>query len=72
MNSNELKNRKKFMHEGRVIYEWEESLDSILLFIDPPPIPNNIKISSVIEVKFKANWVSIGIKGNPPYISHET
>jgi hypothetical protein len=35
-------------------------------------LPANIKISSIVEVKFKANSISIGIKGNPPYLSHQT
>jgi hypothetical protein len=42
------------------------------MFVELPPFDSNTKISSIIEVKFKANWISIGIKGNPPYISHET
>lgn len=42
------------------------------MFIEAPPIPANIKISSVLDVVFKPQLVSIGIKSNPPYLSHET
>lgn len=42
--------RKQFLHEGRVIYEWEESLDSVLVYIERPPLPENIKINSVLNI----------------------
>lgn len=40
------------------------------MYVEPPPLPQGIKASSVIEIKFKANLITIGLKGNPPYLSH--
>ena len=68
----EMKNRKQFTHDGRVIYEWEQNLESILLYIEPPPIPENLKLKNVLDIKIRSNLVSVGIKGNPPYLAHET
>lgn len=70
--SDDAKGRKCFKHQGTVIYEWEESLDSILVFIQPPPLPENIKIKAVIQIKFNPKSLSVGIKGNPPYLAHQT
>ena len=29
--------RQKFQHEGRTVYEWEQTLDEVLIYITPPP-----------------------------------
>lgn len=54
-----------------MIYEWEEGLESINLWIEAPRV-QGVKLSEVVKVEWKANWLSVGLKGNPPYISEQT
>lgn len=64
--------RQSYVYEGRPIYEWEESLDSITIFVNTPPLHPSVKLSNVFDVKITSSSVTIGIKGNPPYLSHQT
>lgn len=69
------------MHEGRLIYEWDQSLEEVFIYIKAPDclleknmkeIKKNLKPGEQppkLEVNFKANEVSIGLKGLPPYIN---
>jgi len=47
------------------VYEWEQSLDEVHLYIKPPP---GVR-ASMIECKITATQLTIGIKGNPPFIN---
>lgn len=33
----ELKKRKAFKHDGNTVYEWEQNLNEVLMFIKAPP-----------------------------------
>jgi len=59
--------RQKFQHQGRTIYEWDQTLDEINIYIKPPEGVTAKLINCVIESKH----ISIGIKGNPPYINDD-
>jgi len=59
--------RKKVFHQGRQIYEWEQDLEEINLWIDPPP---GLKADQ-IECTIKATHLTVGIKGNPPYLDKD-
>lgn len=69
------------MHEGRTIYEWDQSLEEVFIYIKAPDclLENNLKEIKKnlkpgeqppkLEVIFKPNEVSIGLKGLPPYLN---
>jgi hypothetical protein len=49
---------------GREIYEWEQSLDEVRVYIKPPP---GVKASH-IAAQITPTHLKLGIKGNPPFI----
>lgn len=75
--------RHKFEYEGKTIYEFQESLDSMNIYIKPPPIAfeknrkewlknNPGKQPPTLEVKIHNQALSVGFKGLPPYLQHNT
>lgn len=59
--------RKKFQHQGQTIYEWEQDLEEINVYIRPPPGVTKAHLSIVMTCA----RLSVGIKGNPPFIDQE-
>ncbi|GMI45729.1 hypothetical protein TrCOL_g6913 [Triparma columacea] len=62
--------RYAYTHGGHKVYEWSQSLDSVSIFIHPPPpVPGNL-----IYVEIKPNEVTVGLKGadTGPFIKEET
>jgi hypothetical protein len=57
--------RHKFLHDGRVIYEWNQTLHELNLFVQGPP---GVRAKQV-EVTITSSHLSIGIVGSPPYMS---
>ena len=56
--------RKRVCHSGRLIYEWEQSLDELLIVITPPPsLP-----ARLLSVSLQPEHVTVGIKGNPAFL----
>ena len=56
--------RKRVCHGGRAIYEWEQSLDELLIVVTlPPSLP-----ARLLSVAIQAAHVAVGIRGNPPYL----
>lgn len=51
--------RLRFEHEGRLVYEWEQSLDEVNIYITPPEGLS----AKMIEVDIKHGHLRIGIKG---------
>jgi hypothetical protein len=47
------------------VYEWEQSLEEVNIFIKPPPGVT----ARLLDVNITVNHLSVGIKGNPPYIN---
>jgi hypothetical protein len=62
------KNRLRFEHEGRLIYEWEQSLDEVNIYIIPPP---GLKAKD-IDIVIQHDRLKIGVKGTPPFIDEAT
>ncbi|CAN0396043.1 unnamed protein product, partial [Laminaria digitata] len=60
--------RIKFEHEGRTIYEWEQSLEEVNLYIETPP---GLRAES-IDCKITPKHIRLGVKGNPPFIDEDT
>jgi len=62
------KDRHAFVHAGRTIYEWDQSLDEVNIWIKPPPgvTPN------LIDILIQHSHLRVGIKGNPPFLNEDT
>lgn len=56
--------RVKFEHNGQTVYEWEQSLEEVHCYITPPP---GIKARQ-LDVTITARHLTVGIKGNPPFL----
>ncbi|EQC37589.1 hypothetical protein SDRG_05185 [Saprolegnia diclina VS20] len=60
--------RRAFKHQGQVIYEWEQSLEEVNIFIKPPP---GVTASHLL-CTIAPSHVMLGIKGNAErYLDHE-
>ena len=57
--------RHKFQHQGRTIYSWNQTLQELNLFVDGPP---GVRAKQ-LAVAITSTHLSIGIVGNPPYLS---
>lgn len=56
--------RLKYEYQGRTIYEWEQSLEEVHMYIKPPPGVT----AKMIDCKITAGRIKLGIKGNPPFM----
>lgn len=56
--------RHRFQHEGRTVYEWEQTFSEVSLFIEVPP---GVRAKQ-LEVIIGHRHLLVGIKGNPPYL----
>ena len=56
--------RLEYKHEGRTIYEWYQSLEEVHVFITPPPGV----AAKMIDCKISATQLTLGLKGNPPFM----
>ena len=50
------------------MYEWDQTLDEVNIYIQPPPGAG----ARDIECTITNDHVSVGLKGNPPYLSEDT
>jgi len=59
--------RVKFEHEGRTIYEWDQSLTEVNIYLEPPPdVPRKM-----LEVVISHRHLLVGIKGTPAFIDED-
>jgi hypothetical protein len=56
--------RHAFRHGERTIYEWEQTLQEVSVFVVAPP---GVR-SSQVDCQFSATRLRLGLKGNPPYV----
>lgn len=56
--------RKVFEHNGQKVYEWEQDLEDVHLYIRPPP---GVRASQ-LDVRIEARRARVGLKGLPPFI----
>lgn len=56
--------RHTFTHNGRVIYEWDQTLTEVNIYI---PIPAGVKAKD-LAIDIQSSHLKVGIKGNPPYL----
>lgn len=50
---------------GRTIYEWEQDLTDVNIFVTPPPGVRAKQIDCVIT----PTRIRLGLKGNPPFLN---
>merc|ERR1719408_561859 len=60
--------RQKFEFEGRTVYEWEQGLEEVHIYIQPPEGVTKHHL----DIKIAPRSVKVGIKGNPPFLDEET
>jgi CS domain len=60
--------RLKFEHDGNTIYEWEQSLEEVNIYIIPPMGLRR----EMIDVEISHLHVRIGVLGSPPFIDEDT
>lgn len=62
------KMRKQFKHNGQIVYEWEQNLTEIHIWVTPPP---GVK-AAMIDCQIEALHLTMGIKGVPEkYFNHD-
>lgn len=59
-----LPSRKRFEFQGQLVYEWEQSMSEVLIFVRPPA---GVKAAH-LQCNITKTHLSLGIKGNPPFI----
>jgi CS domain len=60
--------RLKFEHDGSTIYEWEQSLEEVNIYIIPPMGLSR----DMIDVEISHLHLRIGLLGSPPFIDEDT
>ncbi|KAL0368831.1 UNVERIFIED_CONTAM: hypothetical protein Scaly_1102000 [Sesamum calycinum] len=59
--------RHSFMHNGQKVFEWDQTLEEVNMYITlPPNVPKKL-----FCCKIDSKHVEVGIKGNPPYLNHD-
>jgi hypothetical protein len=56
--------RRTFKYEEREIYDWEQSMQEVLVYINPPEGVT----ADMIDCKITVQRMVIGIRGNPPFL----
>ena len=59
--------RLSYIHEGKVIYEWEQTLDDLHVYIQPPP---NVT-AKMLHCKIGSTDMTLGLKNHPPFLSEK-
>lgn len=54
-------------HQGRVVYEWEQDLTDVHLFLQPPPQTK----AKELAVRISPNRLCVGLVGKPPLFDEE-
>ncbi|KAL3806504.1 hypothetical protein ACHAXA_002813 [Cyclostephanos tholiformis] len=67
-----IADRYVFSHGGRKVYEWEQSLDEVNMYIDAPmdQLPNR-NPASYIVVDIATNGLRVGLRGGDRYFIDE-
>jgi len=59
--------RQKFQHNGKTIYEWDQTLEEVNIYIIPPEGVRAKHIECIIT----SSKLTVGLKGNPPFLNQE-
>jgi hypothetical protein len=76
--------RQQFIHKGQVVYEWDQTLDDVNLYLKPPPflfkknrelyekqLPPGQKLPK-LEINIGPKKLTVGMTGNPPFLDVES
>jgi hypothetical protein len=55
-------NRIKFEHEGRTIYEWDQNLTEVNIYIEPPPGIT----AKMLDIRIEPTRLVVRLKASPP------
>ena len=81
--SEKAKVRQQFKYGDRVVYEWDQNIDDVNVYIDPPDIFKPKMRAQYkaqlqpgqtlpeLDVKIETNKLTVGIKGNPPFLQEQ-
>lgn len=56
--------RHQFVHKGQLVYEWDQTVDDVNLYVQTPP---GLK-ASMLRCDIQSRRVTIGVKGDKPYL----
>jgi len=56
--------RHAVQHDGRTVYEWEQSFGEVDVFVTAPP---GVRAAQV-DCSFRPTRLRLGLKGNPPFM----
>eukprot|EP00658_Telonema_sp_P-2_P008958 TRINITY_DN13394_c0_g1_i3.p2 TRINITY_DN13394_c0_g1~~TRINITY_DN13394_c0_g1_i3.p2 ORF type:complete len:156 (+),score=29.02 TRINITY_DN13394_c0_g1_i3:189-656(+) len=60
--------RKQYKHNGHVVYEWEQNLTEVHIWVKPPP---GVR-AKMIDCQISAEHIDLGITGVPEkYFNHD-
>jgi hypothetical protein len=74
------KGRQQYTYNGQVVYEWEQNLEEVLIYIKAPDclleknreiIKQNLKPGETLpklDVVFTPTHLKLGLKNFPPYL----
>lgn len=57
--------RHIFQHEGQKVYEWDQTLHDVNIYIDAPP---GVRAKQLVVI-VTATHLTVSIAGNPPYLN---
>ncbi|XP_054819943.1 uncharacterized protein LOC129318956 isoform X2 [Prosopis cineraria] len=57
--------RHNFVHNGSKVFEWDQTLDEVNMYINLPP---NVSTKQ-FYCKIQSKHIEVGIKGNSPYLN---
>lgn len=81
--NNSAKGRIPFIYNGQKVYEWEQTLEEIIIYIKAPEcvLPKNKETIKKhlkpgeqmpkLEIKMTPKHLSVGLVGLPPYLSED-
>ncbi|CAM8998957.1 unnamed protein product [Rhodiola kirilowii] len=59
--------RHSFVHNGKTVFEWDQTLEEVNMYISlPPNVP-----AKQFYCKIQSQHVELGIKGSSPYLNHD-
>ena len=59
--------RLSYKHDGKVVYEWEQTLDEIYLYIQPP----SGVTAKMLVCEITAKSMTLGLAKNEPFLNEK-
>ena len=56
--------RNAYFHDGRKVYEWDQTLAEVTMYVDVPPGVRARDMFCDVEQRH----IRFGLKGNPPFM----